>query len=42
MRHKLIASQDYLLNDGESVLIVPPKHLAADPNYCGGIHLVRN
>jgi carbamate kinase len=39
MRHKLIASRNFLQDRGKSVLIVPPDQLGMVPDRCGGIHL---
>lgn len=38
MRHKLIASRNFLQNDGRSILIVPPDQLGMVPDRCAGIH----
>jgi carbamate kinase len=42
MRHKLIAGQNYLLHGGKTVLLVPPDHLAPDPESSHGIRLTSN
>ena len=39
MRHKLIASRNFLQNNGRTVLIVPPDQLGMVPDRCGGIQL---
>jgi carbamate kinase len=39
MRHKLIASRDFLQNGGRSVLIIPPEQLGMVPEKCSGIRL---
>ncbi|HUV26832.1 MAG TPA: hypothetical protein VMW34_05635 [Anaerolineales bacterium] len=39
MRHKLIASRNFLQNSGGSVLIVPPDQLGMVPDHCAGIQL---
>jgi carbamate kinase len=39
MRHKLIASRNFLQNNGRSVLIVPPDRLGMVPDKCSGIRL---
>lgn len=39
MRHKLIASRNFLKNGGRSVLIIPPDQLSKVPEECSGIRL---
>lgn len=40
MRHKLIASKQYLQQGGDkTVLILPPDQLGSDPNLCCGVKL---
>lgn len=39
MRHKLIISRHFLLEDGRSVLFLPPDQLGAVPHDCSGVLL---
>jgi carbamate kinase len=39
MRHKLIASRNFLQEPGRSVLIVPPDQLNLVPHHCAGIKI---
>jgi carbamate kinase len=39
MRHKLIASRNFLRNNGRSVLIVPPDQLGMVPDLSKGIYI---
>ena len=39
MRHKLIASRNFLQDGGRSVLIIPPDQLGMVPEKCSGIRL---
>jgi len=40
MRHKLIASRNYIHNNEKNVLIVPPDQLGLIPDRCKGIQLI--
>ena len=42
MRHKLIISRHFLLEDGRSVFFLPPDQLGAVPHDCSGVLLQRS